>query len=232
MNMERCVEPELLDALPAHDPRALGSRRDLERVNASMGNARIMAQVLGGALVNRKPQRIAEIGAGDGRFALSVARRLGRGFRGTSVVLVDRANAVRAETCGAFEQLGWDPECVAADVFDWVRGLVGPCDAITANLFLHHFSKAQLAGLFREVAGHTRLLVAVEPRRSAFCLRFSRLLWLLGCNRVTRHDAPVSVRAGFAGRELSDLWPPEADWTLEERAAGLFSHLFVARRKT
>jgi len=61
---------------------------------------------------------------------------------------------------------------------------------------------------------------------------FSRAVGLIGCNRVTRHDAPASVRAGFTGRELSQLWPEPESWLLEERAAGPFSHLFVAQRKS
>src|SRR5436190_16442240 len=44
--MQRHVEPELLDELPANDPRALRSRKDLERVNAWMGHSRIMARQL------------------------------------------------------------------------------------------------------------------------------------------------------------------------------------------
>jgi len=52
---------------------------------------------------------------------------------------------------------------------------------------------------------------------------------LMGCNAVTRHDARVSVRAGFRDDELSRLWP-SGGWTLEERGAPPFSHLFVARR--
>jgi hypothetical protein len=34
-----------------------------------------------------------------------------------------------------------------------------------------------------------------------------KLLWLIGCNAVTRHDAAVSMRAGFIRQELSALWP-------------------------
>jgi hypothetical protein len=56
------------------------------------------------------------------------------------------------------------------------------------------------------------------------------LLWAIGCNGVTQYDARVSVRAGFAGNELSALWPASGDWRLTERPAGLFSHLFVAQR--
>jgi hypothetical protein len=60
-----------------------------------------------------------------------------------------------------------------------------------------------------------------------FC---SRLLWAIGCNAVTRHDAVVSVRAGFSGGELSALWPDQQNWRLTEQRAGMFSHLFIARK--
>jgi len=58
-----------------------------------------------------------------------------------------------------------------------------------------------------------------------------RLLWLIGCGPVTRHDGRISIRAGFAGSELSALWPDKKNWELVERPVGLFSHLFTARRK-
>jgi hypothetical protein len=57
------------------------------------------------------------------------------------------------------------------------------------------------------------------------------LLGLIGCNDVTRHDAIVSVRAGFRNQELTGLWPDRAVWTLQEHAYGLFSHYFVAIRR-
>ena len=44
--MQRRVEPELLDELSANDPFAIQSRGDLQRVNAFMGNPRIMARAL------------------------------------------------------------------------------------------------------------------------------------------------------------------------------------------
>jgi hypothetical protein len=58
------------------------------------------------------------------------------------------------------------------------------------------------------------------------------MLSFIGCNAVTCHDAPVSVRAGFKGRELSTLWPRDGEWEITERRAGLFSYLFVAHRKS
>jgi hypothetical protein len=47
---------------------------------------------------------------------------------------------------------------------------------------------------------------------------------------ITRHDAIVSVRAGFVGRELSALWPVDNQWQLSEQSAGWFSHCFIAKR--
>jgi hypothetical protein len=103
-----------------------------------------------------------------------------------------------------------------------------PFDAVLANLFLHHFD-ARLAELLAGAARLAPLFVATEPRRDAFTLAGSRLVGLIGANAVTRHDAPASVRAGFAGQELTALWPDQS-WQTEERRAGLFTHLFVARR--
>ena len=60
--MTRRVEPELLDELPASDPRAVRSRQDLRRVNAWMGNARIMARALRSAFTGRHCQTLFELG--------------------------------------------------------------------------------------------------------------------------------------------------------------------------
>ena len=66
---------------------------------------------------------------------------------------------------------------------------------------------------------------------TGFALRASRLSWAIGCNKVSLHDAIVSVRAGFAGQELSALWPSPDRFDLDEHAARLFTHCFVARRR-
>src|SRR5437867_1950832 len=116
VTMDRRVEPEFLDELPASDPRAIRSRRDLRCLNAWMGNTQIMARALRSGFPHEPPQRLVELGAGDATFLLRVAQRLGP-----------------------------------------------------------HWS--------------------------------SRFLWQIRCREVTRHDALMSTRAGFADNELSKLWP-------------------------
>src|ERR1051326_5171208 len=94
--MNRLVQPELLDELPAHDPRAVRSRQDLHRVNAWMGNHLLLARAVRQALPQQLPRRILEIGAGDGRFLVSVARRLSPAWTEVSAVLLDRQQIGRA----------------------------------------------------------------------------------------------------------------------------------------
>lgn len=73
-------------------------------------------------------------------------------------------------------------------------------------------------------------LPTLEPRRSSWSVFCSRLLWVIGCNDVTRHDAAISVRAGFSGQELSLLWPDKQNWRFTEQRVGAFSHLFIAQK--
>lgn len=226
--MMRRIEREWLDHLPAADPRAMRARRDLELVNRIMGHAGIVAKALHRLSLNSAP-RIAELGAGDGTLLLRIAGAMS--WRsGANVVLVDRQPVLSAETQAGYRQRGCDVTLDAADVFDWLHRDAKPFDAIIANLFLHHFERDELVRLFALAAARTKVFIACEPRRAQLPLAGSRLLGLIGCNDVTRHDAVLSVRAGFAGRELSALWPAEGDWTLEENRAGLFSHRFTAYR--
>lgn len=216
------MTPELLDILPAEDPRAIRSRRDLVLINRIMRQPAIMAH----ALRNFPPPRVlADLGSGDGRFLLAVARRLAKRWPDVHVLICDRQNIVAPQTRVAFQALGWQCENRTGDIFETLP----QADIITANLFLHHFEDTALARLLAHVAARTSRFVACEPRRGGFPLAAAHLVGLLGCNDVTRHDAVASVRAGFTGRELSEHWPDEG-WVLEERAAFPFTHIFKAHR--
>ncbi|MBV9189186.1 MAG: methyltransferase domain-containing protein [Betaproteobacteria bacterium] len=216
----RILEPEWLDELPPQDPRAVRSRADLRRVNWLMGNARLIAKVLS----TEKLTRIADLGSGDGHLMLRIAQRLRR--PGIELSLVDRAPVVSDATLAQFQRLGWHVRVVARDALTFLRE--EPAEIVVANLFLHHLAPVALRELFAIVSRNSQMLAACEPRRSQLALLGCRLMWFIGANDVTRHDAIVSVRAGFTGRELSELW--QAPWQLDERSAPPFSHLFVARR--
>ena len=229
VEMTRSVEPEWLDVLPADDPRALRSRRDLRRVNALMANARIVARELRRAAAldrhargdRRRRRRFRgaprpRAAAGRGRRHVHAARPAGHRrarHRGR-----DRAPRLEGAS-GPGRRIRLAGERQAPRATRSSR----TCSCITST-------RAALAAMLALIAARTRCFVACEPRRSGVALAGSRLLGLVGCNDVTRHDAVTSVRAGFRDGELSALWPRAGGWELQEGARGLFSHCFVARR--
>jgi hypothetical protein len=228
MIFPRRLETELLDVLPADDPAAVRSRRDLWLLNAVMLHPGIMARRMRRHAVDA-PRRIIELGAGDGSLMLRPGRRLARHWPGVAIMLVDRQDIVTDKTRQAISSLGWHENPVTQDVFEYLA-IAEPSDIIIANLFLHHFQPPQIADIFTQCAKLAPILIALEPRRTRLPLLASRLVWLLGCNHVSRHDAVASVRAGFRDSELSALWPNRQGWNFDEGSVGLWTHCFVARK--
>jgi hypothetical protein len=145
-------------------------------------------------------------------------------------VLLDQQHLLTQQMEDRFGAAGWQAKAIKSDVFQWLDQNTDRFNAIIANLFLHHFSSEDLTRLFCEMAAQTDLFIAVEPRRAGVSLFAGKFLWMIGCNSVTRHDAIVSIRAGFGGRELTALWPKGSGWVCDERPAGFSSHLFIARK--
>ena len=216
------------------------SRSDLRRINTVMGQAGLMAARL------RKlpqPRLLIDLGGGDGKFLLQVARRLE--WAGARAVIADQQSIVSDKTHAAFQALQWKCDVMQGDIFETLVCLPPPCASrgggdgpervqegpiyVIANLFLHHFEAEVLTRLLTLAAAQADLFVALEPRRSALALMGARMVWFIGANRVTRHDAVASVRAGFCGDELSTLWPQKG-WTVDEGRCFPFSHCFVAAK--
>ncbi|MDC8773047.1 class I SAM-dependent methyltransferase [Roseateles albus] len=246
--MARRVAPETLDQLAPADPAAIRSRRDLLRVHRAMGTRAILARgwqdlVSGG--VARLPLRILELGAGDGRLLLGVARELAPHWPCVHLTLLDQQDIVSPATLAAYAALGWTVQVQRDDVLAWAarpdearpdEGLLGAglqrWDLISTALFLHHFEGDPLDRLLAAVASRSDRFFAYEPRRSSMALLGSHLVGVLGANAVTREDAVLSVQAGFRGEEISAIWPrgTTSAWNTREFAAGMFSHCFSARR--
>ena len=226
----RRLVPEILDRLPATDPRAIRSRRDLHRINRLMRQAAIADKMIrrhlapGNAALN-----ILELGAGDGRTVLRLARRLARHRPAVCLTLLDMAPTVAQGTCAEITALGWQVRIVTADAFSWLAASDQHFDLAITNLFLHHFDNPDLLTLLQLISGRCDLLVATEPLRSRLSLTGSKLVGLIGANDVTRHDAPASVRAGFRGNELGALWTQACGVVLEEGTRIPFTHAFAGK---
>lgn len=204
--------------------------------------------------------RIADLGGGDGTLLLRLAREWSARGILAEADIIDARSAVSIKTADAFCKLGWSVHIKTADALHWARSWAHhrgptlktvkpldpqneietddqrerlPYDIILCNLFLHHFKDAELAELLAGVANGTSLFIACEPHRSSLGLWGVRALRLIRCTAVTLHDARASVHAGFAGEDLSRLWPhlsqPSA-WSLAE-GRQFFSHYFIAKRR-
>jgi len=192
--MNRRVEPELLDELPPDDPSAVRSRRDLRRLNFLMRHATIVARALLES-DTKPPRRVVELGAGDGTFLLAVAGKLARRWPNIEAVLLDRQNIVTGKTHAGFANWagppGWrSPTCLrlAGAVS---RRIVRLRDReLCSSPF---FCRSTAQSCFHSWQSEQNCFVACEPRRAPTVRGISGLLWLIGCNGVTRHDAVASV---------------------------------------
>lgn len=188
--VQRRVEPEILDTLPPEDPEAIASRRDLRRINVIMGNHRWLERRVRSTL--RPGWRMLELGAGDGTFGKRLIRK--------GIISAEALSAVDLSSRPA----DWPPEA-AWHQRDVLANGLPDAEIVVANLFLHHFEAPQLADLGRRIPASCQVVLASEPARRSLHLWQSRLLMLGPIGRVTRHDMPISIRAGFLGRELPEL---------------------------
>lgn len=197
---QRIVIPELLDHLPADNPEALRSRRDLRRINFLMGNERWVCRTVGKHAESAR-RGIVEIGAGDGILCGKLARL----FPQATVAAYDFAPRPTALE----ERVVWN----RGDIFEAAPPVTG--GLLVANLFLHHFEGESLMQLGRWMDGF-EVLVFCEPDRARLPHILGGLMhpWI---NRVTRHDMHVSITAGFLRGEISRFMGLDADrWQSRE----------------
>jgi 2-polyprenyl-3-methyl-5-hydroxy-6-metoxy-1,4-benzoquinol methylase len=193
-----------------------------------MANASLIAAEIN-ALPDQ-PRRWLELGAGDATLLLSILSQT-RLRSGREITVIDQQNLIGEETRGRFSRFGASVQLRQQNVLEWAAESTGESyDLVICNLFLHHFREPELKMILAKVSRSTNFFVVCEPRRTKVAVLATRLLWIIGCNQVTRHDAQISVQAGFADHELSALWPTKSGWNLIEKPGGLASHIFGARR--
>ena len=187
--MNRLVECEILDHLPADDPAAIRSREELRLINGIMGNHRWILRRLK-ALI--KPGwRVLELGAGDGGLCGALI--------GSGVCAAKQITAV--DLAPRPDELHPDVSWLRQSIFEMDQ--LPPAEIVIANLFLHHFDADHLTALGSKLGPMTRVVLACEPARKRFHLAQGDLLAALaGFNDVTNHDMLTSIRAGFVEDEL------------------------------
>ncbi|TVP77986.1 MAG: hypothetical protein EA353_09260 [Puniceicoccaceae bacterium] len=209
--MQRLVQPEILDNLPACNLDAVASRRDLVKINHLMGNYRWIRRQVRRCRPS-KTDRFLEIGAGDG----TLARQL--------IPALPRHSFAALDQCSQPEDWPAHTAWCSGDILCFSE--YSEYTHLLANLILHHFdakSLAQIGDLIQ--AGGIREIIACEPcRRPLHQWQLRAGKWI-GFNYVTLHDGCISVAAGFRGDELPQLLglsPSQWSWRVDETWMGAY----------
>jgi hypothetical protein len=213
--LQRRINPEILDSLPADNPDAIASRRDLRLINFLMGNKRWLLSEVRRIARSHTGLQILELGAGDGSLASKLSS----------------LNGIARVTC---IDLAPSPQSLSVANVAWIRGNVlqldwPHADIVITNLFLHHFEIDALRVLLQKCHRAAPLLLACEPARRKHSLALFALLRLTGINRVTWHDGQVSIRAGFLPKEIEEIFGN--DWEVDAQETFLGAVRIAARAR-
>jgi len=187
--MKRLDTPELLDEHDAPPADVARSLRDLRRINRWLGGIAIYKRLLrqlGGA------KSVLDVGTGTSDLLES----LGGGFR---------------------VGLDFKIEHLLNGNGDGIRRVVGDAlhlpfrdgavDAVTSSHFFHHFTPEENARILAESLRVSRVGVAVNDtqrhRIPLLVVQALAVLRLVG--RITRFDAPASVRRGYTPPEAREI---------------------------
>ena len=212
---ERKVEPEWLDRLPADDPRAIRSRRELRWINALMRNESWILQKIQQHSKQIKGP-VTEWGAGEGELC----RKIKQALPNSEVSAIDLVAAPPQ----------WPSE-IAWHMGDLTEMKpIGTDLTIVANLFLHHLTNDQLRQL-QPWWENASLIIINEPLRKHSSHFWGRCLWPI-LHDVTRHDMHISIDAGFVRGELKAIMLEQSQqWQIDEWEQWPGAYRSVWRRK-
>ena len=184
--MKRVVQAELLDNPDEPRPDVERSLRDLRRFNRYLRGNSIYRKLLGSVGSVRS---VVDIGAAtaDNLLATSARLRVAVDFK-IEHLLYDRDPRVKR---------------VAGDALR-LPFRTASVDAVTSALFFHHFEPEQNVNILTESLRVARKAVVVNDlARHVIPFLFLRLIGVLRLvGRITRFDAPASVRRAYTADEL------------------------------
>lgn len=195
--MKRSVTPELLDSDSGSAAEIAGSLADLRMFNRWFGGSATLYY-----LVRQVARRIGatelsllDVAGASGDAAAQVARQLAREGVRIDFLVLDRSPAHLNRTRPA----------VAGDALA-LPFRDDSFDLVSSSLFLHHLEPGELVRFINESLRVARVAALVNDlRRSPVHLALTYAGFALYRSRLTRHDAPASVRQAYTLEELREL---------------------------
>lgn len=207
--LARTHRMELLDQAGRHLPADVlcGNLRDIRRANRWFGGTRAVITTLAPLLHKQDaaaPLSILDVATGSADIPIALAKWARRERRDVRIVATDLQPNVLAVANADVEATSIVVE--QADALN----LPYPDDAfdvVTLSLALHHFEPDDALRVLREMARvGSRVMIVNDLERSWSGYAGAWLFGhLLTTNRMTRHDAPLSVRRAYTRQEALAL---------------------------
>ena len=194
--MRRTVIPELLDSDAGTASEISASLHDLRAINRRFGGVRTSRLLLAMAMrrAGLREATLLSVAAGDGWSIATAAEQLARRGLKVTVTVLDRS--------AAHLQGSPVPERIVADAFPLPLA-DRSFDFVECSLFAHHLEPEEVQALTREALRVARWAFLVNDlRRSRLGWVFAHLGFVFYRSRLTRHDAPASVRRAYAIPEM------------------------------
>lgn len=196
--MRRQVIPELLDADLGAPAEVADSFADLRRISAWFGGTATTVSRMRRVAETSDSRTLSllEVAAGDGALPEKAQLQLARRGIAVELTLMDRIpshlkGAIASKVCGDALQLPFRDGCF---------------DVVSCSLFAHHLEPSELRQFVREglrVCRRAVLLNDLVRSRVHLGLVYAGLP--LFRSRLTRHDAPASVRRAYTVDEMRQV---------------------------
>jgi ubiquinone/menaquinone biosynthesis C-methylase UbiE len=198
--MKRVVTPELLDddlGTPEEIRRTL---LDLRGFNQNFGGFRSVTALLRNAINKHRLQSLSflDVAGGTGDVADYVQRTLGSEGLPVRATLLDRA-------VSHMSGIGAGLERVAGEALR-LPFASASFDVVGCNLFVHHLEPGDVVRFLNEALRVARFaVIASDLRRNLFHWAVAYAGRITYRSRLTRNDAPASVRRAYTPAEISAL---------------------------
>lgn len=207
--LRRSNRTELLDNAVLDPVELAENLRDIRRVNRLLGGTstvlRHLPRLLDMVPAHGQPASILDLATGSADIPISIARWAKSKHRAVTIVASDSSEPILSL---ARDQIAAYPEISLAQ-YD---ALAVPLpdkqfDIVLCSLALHHFRPDDAVQVLREMNRLARtgfILNDLRRGRLGFAAAWVAA-HLTTRNRLTRHDAPLSVRRAYTPAELDDL---------------------------